>query len=41
MENDRLIDIEEAAELLCTSKDFLYHNHQKSSKTTLYGEALC
>jgi predicted DNA-binding transcriptional regulator AlpA len=26
MENDRLIDIDEAAALLCTSKDFLYHN---------------
>jgi hypothetical protein len=29
MAEDRLIDVEEAATLLCTSKDYLYHNWER------------
>jgi predicted DNA-binding transcriptional regulator AlpA len=27
--DDRLLDIEEAAKLLCTSEDYLYHNWRR------------
>jgi predicted DNA-binding transcriptional regulator AlpA len=29
MAEDKLIDVEEAAEILCTSKDWLYHEWKK------------